>query len=154
MSSDFDFLIGNWRVFNSRLKTLFNDCTDWINFESIHHEHRLKSGNGNFATHHYVVDKTLYERSVIRSYNSKFDYWKIDRLDNMTKLMMSPLTGTFWRNKGAFLSRGFLETKEILVWVEWTKICDTFASWEQAMSEDNGKTWETNWVMEFYRTNR
>jgi hypothetical protein len=33
----------------------------------------------------------------------------------------------------------------------WSQITATSARWEQAYSPDAGKTWETNWVMEFRR---
>jgi hypothetical protein len=33
----------------------------------------------------------------------------------------------------------------------WSKISPTFCQWEQALSTDGGKTWETNWIMEHTR---
>jgi hypothetical protein len=33
----------------------------------------------------------------------------------------------------------------------WSQITGTSARWEQAYSPDAGKTWETNWTMEFRR---
>jgi hypothetical protein len=33
----------------------------------------------------------------------------------------------------------------------WSHITPTSARWEQAFSPDAGKTWETNWMMEFRR---
>jgi hypothetical protein len=151
MSNDFDFLLGGWRVMNTRLARWLNDCTEWVEFESFHQEKKLSTGLGNIAHHQYVLGQAFHERTVLRSYNNQYDFWKIDRLDDMTTLLMSPLKGTFWSNKGSFLSTGKLDTKDVLVWVEWTKICKTFACWEQALSPDNGKTWETNWVMEFWK---
>jgi hypothetical protein len=32
-----------------------------------------------------------------------------------------------------------------------SKITPNSAQWEQAFSEDGGKTWETNWIMELER---
>jgi hypothetical protein len=34
----------------------------------------------------------------------------------------------------------------------WSRITATSAHWEQALSSDGGKTWETNWIMEFQRS--
>jgi len=34
----------------------------------------------------------------------------------------------------------------------WSKITPTSAQWEQAFSTDEGKTWDTNWIMTFKRT--
>jgi hypothetical protein len=33
----------------------------------------------------------------------------------------------------------------------WSQITPKSARWEQAFSYDAGKTWDTNWVMEFRR---
>ncbi len=154
MSSDFDFLLGTWRVMNTRLSRWLCGSREWMEFESLHEERKLSSGQGTVAYHQYVMDRVPYERNILRSYNERFDYWKIDRLDGRTNLVMTPLEGTFWENKGSFISRGNLDTRDVLIHVEWTRICETYASWEQALSKDNGRTWETSWVMEFLRVGR
>jgi len=151
MITDFDFLVGEWKVLNTRLSQWLCDNRQWIEFDSHHVEKRLQSGTGNFAWHQYVLSNTLCERSILRLYEQASDFWSINRLDAMTGLLMAPLTGTFWKNKGSFLSKGQFAGKEVLVWVEWTRICKTYACWEQAMSSNDGRTWENNWVMEFYR---
>lgn len=150
MRNDFDFLIGEWKVFNTRLEQWLSNCQHWLEFESRHIEKHLHWG-GTVALHHYLLDNIPFERSVLRTYSQFLDFWKIDRLDTITKLTMAPLTGTFWSNKGSFIANGRFENKSVLVSVEWTKICTTYACWEQALSTDNGKTWETNWIMEFYK---
>lgn len=136
---------------NTRLSRWLCGSTEWSEFESYHEERKLTLGRGTVAFHHYLMDRVLYERNILRSYNEKMDFWKIDRLDGRTSLVMSPLRGTFWQNKGSFLSTGLLNGRSVTVWVEWTRICDNYACWEQALSCDRGRTWETNWVMEFFR---
>ena len=41
--------------------------------------------------------------------------------------------------------------EELHVRFTWDKIMAETARWQQAFSFDGGKTWETNWVMEFTR---
>jgi hypothetical protein len=36
--------------------------------------------------------------------------------------------------------------------VVWSRITQRSCRWEQAMSLDGGKTWKTNWIMDFTRT--
>ena len=151
MSNDFDFLLGNWKVVNTRLKDWLCDSKIWIEFESEHTEKRLEDGNGNFAFHQYTRQGSIIERSVLRLYDEQSQYWKINRVDSWSDLLIPSLHGTFWQNKGSFLSKGIFHGIDVLVWVEWTKICKTYACWEQALSSDNGRTWETNWQMEFFR---
>ena len=151
MLQDFDFLIGQWKVINTRLKSWLSECNDWISFESQHIEQKRTAGPGNIAVHRYVQQNTLCERSIVREYDDNNQFWKIDRMDTMSALAMPALKGTFWRNKGSFLSSGFFDGEEVLIWVEWTKICKNFCYWEQSLSKDNGKTWELTWMMEFHR---
>ena len=151
MLEDFDFLIGQWKVVNTRLKNWLCECNDWMSFESHHSEKRSNAGQGNFAVHSFVYGNSLCERSVVRQFDNNSQFWKIDRMDTMSALVMPSLKGTFWSNKGSFLSNGIFNGQDVLVWVEWTKICKNFAYWEQSLSKDNGKTWELTWMMEFYR---
>lgn len=151
MSTDFDFLLGQWKVLNTRLTRWLDDCREWMEFESIHEERKMSSGQGTVAYHQYVFEGTPFERNVLRSYNPRFDFWKIDRLDGHASLLIDPLRGTFWENKGFFITQGQLDSRSVLVHVEWTSICENYASWEQALSKDDGKSWETGWVMEFFK---
>ena len=153
VGNDFDFLIGQWRVVNSRLRHWLCDSTDWFEFESVHTEKKLASGLGTFAMHEYLLEGSAFARSVLRQYSPSDQFWKICRMDAMSPVKFSELIGSFWAGKGRFLSKGIFKDQDVLVWVEWTKVCETFVCWEQALSGDNGKTWETNWVMEFYRVN-
>jgi len=43
------------------------------------------------------------------------------------------------------------EGRSIYVRFVWSGITATSCRWEQAFSADGGKTWETNWIMEFTR---
>jgi hypothetical protein len=127
MTEDFDFLIGQWQVINTRLKDWLCECNEWITFESYHLEQKRSSGSGNFAVHQYTLGNAQYERSILRQYDNRYEFWKIDRIDTMSALTMPSLKGTFWNNKGSFLSKGFFHEQEVLIWVE------------------------NNWVMEFFR---
>ena len=151
MVEDFDFLIGHWRVMNNRLKNWLCDCNEWIQFESQHIEKKYSLGSGNFAVHQYVFNHALYERSVLRKYDEDCQFWEINRMDQMSALALHSLKGTFWKNKGSFISKGLLNDQEVLVWAEWTKVNSNFAYWEQSVSNDNGSTWELNWIMDFKR---
>jgi hypothetical protein len=148
---DFDFLIGQWEVANLRLKKWLCGCSDWFEFTSFHRECRQSSGVGTVGLHEYTLNHCSFSRSVFRYFDQQRHFWRIDRLDDMAAIVMLPLKGSFWENKGSFISKGLFEAREVLVWVEWTKLTDTCACWEQALSGDNGRTWETNWLMEFYK---
>ena len=52
---------------------------------------------------------------------------------------------------GTFYADGILNGTPTRTRYTWSKITTTSAHWEQAFSSDSGKTWETNWYMDFTR---
>lgn len=55
---------------------------------------------------------------------------------------------------GSFYCDDTFRGKPIRVPFTWSQIAPTSAHWEQAFSPDGGKTWETNWRMDFARVRR
>jgi hypothetical protein len=53
---------------------------------------------------------------------------------------------------GEFFADDQLEGKPIRVRFVWSDITANSARWQQAFSDDAGTTWETNWVMDFERS--
>jgi len=59
--------------------------------------------------------------------------------------------GNFQNGVGTFNGDDTFNGKPIKVRFIWSKITASSAQWEQAFSPDGGKSWETNWVMDFTR---
>jgi hypothetical protein len=63
----------------------------------------------------------------------------------------APVHGGFKNGVGEFIYDDTFNGRPIKVRFRWTNITATSAHREQAFSPDDGKTWETNWTMEFTR---
>jgi hypothetical protein len=61
------------------------------------------------------------------------------------------MIGGFADGRGEFYDQELFEGKRIFVRYVWSDITPTSCRWEQAFSADGGKTWETNWIMDFTR---
>ena len=59
--------------------------------------------------------------------------------------------GTFDGDVGTFEGEDVFKGRPILVRFTWSGVTTETPRWEQAFSDDGGKTWETNWVMDFAR---
>ena len=64
----------------------------------------------------------------------------------------APMVGRFVDGVGTFYGDDTWEGKPVRVRFIWSKIDLTHCHWEQAYSSDGGKSWETNWLMDFTRT--
>ena len=63
--------------------------------------------------------------------------------------LIPPMHGRFEGDTGEFFGEEFVDGRTVLCRFVWTRVPADSPRWEQAFSDDGGKTWETNWIMEF-----
>ena len=59
--------------------------------------------------------------------------------------------GSFNGEGGSFQGADTLRGRPILMRFNWSGVTTPTPRWEQAFSDDGGKSWETNWVMDFVK---
>ena len=150
---DFDFLAGSWRVHHKRLKERLANSHEWISFEGTCTMQKLMDGYGNVDDNFLDMPGNPYHGVGLRSYDPKTGEWAIWWVDGRMPHapLDPPVKGHFENGVGNFYSDDTLRGKTIRVRYTWSHITPTSARWEQAYSPDGGKTWETNWQMEFER---
>lgn len=147
---DFDFLFGEWRVRHRILRPLQGGT--WSEFEGRCSERPLMDGRGNVEEHRFERPTGVTYGVAIRAYDPKTAEWAIWWIDSRLPHgdMDPPMRGRFKNGVGTFYSDSTLDGKPIRVRFLWSGD-KTAAHWEQAYSGDGGKTWQTNWVMDFSR---
>jgi hypothetical protein len=150
--ADFDFLIGSWAVRNRRLAERLKGCADWEEFESTCQARAILGGLGNMDE--FTMDRASGRvlAVTLRLFNPANGEWSIywaastgnGRLD-------VPMVGRFEGQRGEFFSQEVFEGRHVFNRFIWTVEAPGSCRWEQAYSADGGKTWETNWIMEFAR---
>jgi hypothetical protein len=63
----------------------------------------------------------------------------------------NPMIGGFRDSRGEFYNQELHAGRAVYCRFIWSSITPSSCRWEQALSEDGGRTWETNWIMEFTR---
>lgn len=153
---DFDFFFGDWKVRHRYLKTRLAGSTEWLEFDGTTKAQPLLGGAGNVDDN--ILDKPgdPYRAVTVRAYDAKTNTWAIWWIDGRTPTgpLDPPMLGRFENGVGTFFSDQTFNGKPIKVRFLWTPKSDSAAQWEQAFSADGGKTWETNWVMQFTRAHR
>jgi len=149
---DFDFLVGRWRVHHRRLKQRLAGCTEWEEFEGTSTIRPLLDGLGNVDDNVIDLPAGRYRALSMRTFDPATGQWAIWWVDGRHPHQLDPpVVGRFEGGIGTFLCDDRFEGRPIRVRYLWTDITAQSARWQQAFSEDGGRTWETNWVMDLRR---
>jgi len=147
--NDFDFLAGDWAIVNKKLKTRLNHCTEWDNFDARQDVTIILNGIGNTDKYYAKLNGANFEGRTLRLFNPKTKLWSIYWADSNEGKLDVPVVGSFENNIGRFYTRDVYRGKKVITMFKWDKTDPAKPVWSQAFSEDNGKTWEWNWYMNF-----
>jgi hypothetical protein len=145
--NDFDFLVGDWQAVNRRLKVRHKGGNDWDEFPGFSTMRTILGGLGN-------VDEVAFPTkgwsgATFRLFNVATRQWSIWWVNNREGVMLPPVVGSFSNGIGEFHGEDLDDGVPVRVRFIWSRITPRSARWEQAFSWDGGKTWETNWTMDF-----
>lgn len=144
-STDFDFLVGKWRMYHRRLNSRFTNCTEWTEFESTDENHNILLGVGNTDIYKATFDGKPFEGFTLRLFNPKTRLWSLYWVASNTGVLDPPVVGSFENNVGHFFCKDVYNGKNIIVVFRWDVRDKQHPVWSQAFSQDKGKTWEWNW---------
>ncbi len=149
---DFDFIIGDWLVNHRRLKNILVDDGEWIEFKGCSSTRKTLGGFGNLEDVYLKLPDSTFRAVALRSYNTESKLWSIWWLDGRYPDALDvPVVGSFTEGVGVFYANDVLNGISIKVRFKWLSLDQNQPRWEQAFSKDNGKTWETNWTMDFVK---
>jgi hypothetical protein len=88
----------------------------------------------------------------LRLYNPKSHQWSMNWANSTDGVMTTPVVGRFNHGLGQFYDQEAFQGKIIMVRNGFPFIAPDSSRFEQAFSDDAGKTWEINWIMTFTRS--
>ena len=149
---DFDFLIGRWNVRHRRLKGRLSGSTAWDEFSGTCTLRTILGGLGNLDENVLEAPSGRYEAITLRLFDPARKVWSIFWFDaRYPGPPGTPLVGRFENGLGLFYEDTSLDGKPVRSRFMWTVLSPGTCRWEQALSADGEKTWETNWIMNFTR---
>jgi hypothetical protein len=93
-----------------------------------------------------------YVGLAMRFFDPETRLWSIYWADSRsTGLLEPPVIGGFAGDVGVFDGPDTFAGRPILVRYTWSGVTTPTPRWEQALSDDDGHTWETNFMSDFTR---
>ena len=146
---DFDFLHGSWQIAHRYLTARLAGCEEWITFESTMRCWPILGGTANMDEGHFP--SRGFHGMTLRLYDKDADTWSLYWIDSRFARIEPPVVGRFCDGAGEFLGPDTHNGLPVFCRYLWSDITPDSVRWAQALSPDEGVTWETNWIMEMTR---
>ncbi|KUM78269.1 hypothetical protein [Streptomyces curacoi] len=146
---DFDFFHGEWEVLNRRRTDFLDPDSGWEEFPATNRCRPLFDGAANVdeIDMPHLGSKGL----TLRLFDRETERWSLNWSSSASGKLFPPVIGRFEDGRGEFYGDDTHDGKDVRVRFVWSGVSATSARWEQAFSVDDGRTWLTNWTMDFTR---
>lgn len=143
---DFDFELGTWKTHVKRLLNPLTKSTTWVEYNGTSVVTPVWNGKANLLE--LVMDgpKGHFEGVSFRLYNPDSHQWSLNFVNRAVGTLSTPTIGEFANGRGEFYDQETLNGRAIFVRFVISNITKNSAHFEQAFSDDGGKTWEVNWI--------
>ena len=143
---DFDFEIGVWKTHLSRRLRPLTGSTTWVEYEGTTVVRKVWDGRANLVELQVDGPAGHIEALSLRLYNPESRQWSLNFSNSAGGVLSPPTIGEFKNGRGEFFSQETLNGRAIYVRFVISDITPNSCRFEQAFSDDGGKTWEVNWI--------
>jgi hypothetical protein len=150
---DFDFEIGSWNIHLSRLQDRLAGSTTWVDFDGTSVTRKVWNGRANLEECETDSSQGHIEGLTLRLYNPQSHQWSIYWANGKDGILAQPMIGEFKNGRGEFFDQEPWKGRAVYVRFIWSDTNTKSPHFEQAFSDDGGKTWEVNWITNQTRVN-
>jgi hypothetical protein len=143
---DFDFNIGTWKTHISRLQHPLTGSTTWTAMEGNVVIRKVWDGRAQLEEIEADGSTGHFEGLTLFLYNPQSHQWSLNFANSNDGTMGQPSIGEFKNGRGEFIDQESFHGRAILVRQVWSDITPDSHHFEQAFSDDRGKTWEPNFI--------
>ena len=148
---DFDFNVGTWHTHIKRLLRPLSHSNDWVQYDGTVSVRKALGGAANVEEVEASGPNHL-EFLNVRLYNEKSRQWSLNGASSADGTLGTPMYGGFTDGRGVFYDQEPFDGRMILERQTFFDITASSYAFEQAFSDDGGKTWEPNFVAHLTRT--
>lgn len=143
---DFDFEIGTWQT-HLRLRVAPLTGSDaWVEYDGTSVVTPVLNGSANLVELDVQGPAGRIRGLSLRLYDPQARQWSLNFSNIRTGRLSAPVIGEFRDGRGEFYAQEQLDGRTILVRFVISDITPTSARFEQAYSDNGGRTWEVNWI--------
>jgi hypothetical protein len=150
---DFDFEVGTWKTHLSRLVHPLSGSNAWVEYDGTTVVRKIWNGRANLVELEADGPAGHFEGLSLRLYNPQSHQWSLNFAGSRDGSLSQPTIGQFKNGHGEFFDQETLNGRAIFVRFVISDITPNSCRFEQAFSEDGGKSWEVNWVATDTRMN-
>jgi hypothetical protein len=148
---DFDFEIGSWKIHLKRLADRLAGSKTWVEFDGTSVTRKVWDGRAQIEEFETDSPTGHIEGLTLRLYNPQTHQWSLYWANSKDGAMAPPQVGQFKNGVGEFYAQDTWKGKQVFVRFIWSKTDTDTPHFEQAFSDDGGKTWEVNWITDQMR---
>jgi hypothetical protein len=150
---DFDFEFGTWKSHLRRLVHPLSGSTTWVEYDGTTVVRKVWNGAANLVELDVSGPAGHITALSLRLYDPASHRWSLNFANRAVgQISPPPSIGGFKNGRGEFFDEEEFNGKKIIVRFVISDITTTSCRFEQAYSDDGGKTWEVNWIATDTRT--
>lgn len=150
-SHDFDFNLGTWHTHIRRLKQPLSGQADWVEMRGTVTVNPIWNGKAQVEEIEADGAGGRFEGMTVFLYDPAHHQWRQYFADSDDGVLETPSVGRFTGKCGEFYSQELYQGRAVLVRGVWTVTSPDTHRYEQAYSDDGGKTWEANFIADLSR---
>lgn len=145
-SHDFDFEIGEWTTHLKRLRHPLSGSSEWVEYQGTSSVRSLLDGRANVVELEVQGAAGRIEGMSLRLYEPQAHQWTLNFANIADGRLTVPMVGEFRDGVGRFYAQDALNGRAVLVRFVISSAAEKAWRFEQAFSDDGGRTWEVNWI--------
>ena len=143
---DFDFEIGTWKTHLRRLLHPLSGSTAWAEYDGTTVVRKVWNGRANLVELVVGGPAGHFEGLNLRLYNPESHQWSLNFANAASGTLGVPTVGGFSNGRGEFYDQETFAGRAVFVRFVISDVTADSCRFEQAFSDDGGKSWEVNWI--------
>jgi len=123
----------------------------WAEYEGRSVYRKVWDGRANLNEFEADSPGGHIEGLTLRTYNPKTQQWSLYWASSREGILSEPQLGRFHDGVGEFYAQDRIDGKSVFVRYVWTQTGTNSVHFEQAFSDNGGKSWDVNWISDMVR---